>query len=181
MICKKILVVFIMTLSSYLNCQKLAYKVSDTIFSLELSGSMDNIKSFKSINKIKPRTVIFKNIPNNEFESLDEYGRKYLLVDSIVLFKTHFLDTIMSLKDIFSSLDINDKKLFHLTFCYQVLSTDKRISNKLSPKLNCKKVGKFLNQFMDHNSSIILNSITYYDNDDNQFIIDIGNIIFFYK
>ncbi len=181
MISSKILVIFILTFSSYLNCQKLTYKVSDTLFTLELSGSMDNIKSFKSINTIKPRTVIFKNIRNNEFESQDEYGRKYLLVDSLVVFKTYFIDTIMSLNDIFTSLDVNGKKLFHLTFCYQVLSTDNRISNRLSPKLNCKKVGKFLNQFMEHNSSIILNSITYYDDDGNQFIIDIGNVIFFYK
>lgn len=157
----------------------LGHKSIDLV--IDSTSTITGYTMFKRSTPVVPQTVLLKNIPVNKYDAVDGYGRPSTGIDNQTEYKLHLTDTISKVEDLKIELIVGGKKIDKVVFCFQSLSTAKRISHTRSTEMQAKDAGNFLQTSIDVGNSpvIILYALEFSDTDGTIYLLNIGYSGFF--
>jgi hypothetical protein len=162
-------------ISGFLQGQNVCVQINDNLIDLNVKISQEKYVQYESLQRHKPIKVKYQNIPENIYETDNGYGGTFVAVDNKSDYEFNTVDTIQSLDSIRLTFIVNDKKVERVSFCFQSLSTSKRISHTKSPEMNSKEIPSYLKSIIpDENGTVIIYAIEFFDESGVMYSLDIG-------
>lgn len=173
-----IFIVFVIFHTSIAFSQDVLLKFGDNIISLSIdsSRSSSQFKTYVPRESYIRRTVFFEDIPENKYQSEDEYGRPYTVTDNKKDYSFYLMDTIKTIHDLSINLIVGGKEIENLSLCFQVICHSKRISHSKIGRIKTSELIQYFDTLTESlvTPNIIIYSIEFYDDEGNTYLVNTG-------